>query len=686
MKGKFRAIWRVSFALVLALSVGLVMAPLGEVGAATQEFTICGTFNFTVPAGVSQITVQAWGSGGAGGGSNPLVDCAGTGGGGGGGGAYASSNWSVTPGQTLKVVVGAGGTGVCGANGTAGGPSFVGPDTNPVNAYVRAAGGSGGTGNTVGGSPPGGAGGTIPASNGTIRYPGTDGGAGASGALIWSGAGGAGAGPSGGSGGAGIDGAANSNGNPGNPLGGGGGGGRTSGDTGTCRLGGAGAAGKVVITYVASVMYYLTVSSTACGNVTTPGEGTFPYVAGTVVNLTATADAGSLFGCWTASNGTFANPNAAVTTFTMLAQNVTVTANFICTPTFPPQLPPCCYTYGLMISSTTGGNVTTPGEGTFPYGAGTVVNLVASLDAGYKFINWTGNVTTIANVTAATTTITMNDWYIITANFGTGQTPGVQYQLIISSTTGGNVTTPGQGTFTYDAGKVVNLVAAPATGYKFVNWTGNVTTIANVNAASTTITMNGNYGITANFEVAPPSVTTQAASAVNTTSVTPNMNYTVGNSSQVQVCFAYKKSSDSAWSSTDWVSKAADGTYAAPLTGLTSSTQYSFKAQLKYNGTVIEGTTLQFTTATPTSTGWCFIATAAYGTSTAEQIDVLREFRDVVLLESAAGSQFVALYYRLSPPIADFIARSDLLRTVVRELLVDPVVWVVEATGAMWRN
>jgi len=82
----------------------------------------------------------------------------------------------------------------------------------------------------------------------------------------------------------------------------------------------------------------------------------------------------------------------------------------------------------------------------------------------------------------------------------------------------------------------------------------------------------------------------------------------------------------------------------------------------------------------------CFIATAAYGTPTAEQIDVLREFRDVVLLESAAGSQFVALYYRLSPPIADFISGSSFLRILVRELLVDPVVWIVEATSDIWRN
>jgi hypothetical protein len=39
------------------------------------------------------------------------------------------------------------------------------------------------------------------------------------------------------------------------------------------------------------------------------------------------------------------------------------------------------------------------------------------------------------------------------------------------------------------------------------------------------------------------------------------------------------------------------------------------------------------------------------------------------------------LYYRLSPPVADFIASHDLLRTFIRELLVDPLIWMVEAAG-----
>jgi len=79
-------------------------------------------------------------------------------------------------------------------------------------------------------------------------------------------------------------------------------------------------------------------------------------------------------------------------------------------------------------------------------------------------------------------------------------------------------------------------------------------------------------------------------------------------------------------------------------------------------------------------------ATAAYGTATAEEIDTLRAFRDEVLLESTVGSQLVEWYYQTSPPVADFISENSLLRTIVRELLVDPVASLVQATEAIWGN
>ncbi|MBN4046696.1 BACON domain-containing protein [bacterium AH-315-P07] len=67
--------------------------------------------------------------------------------------------------------------------------------------------------------------------------------------------------------------------------------------------------------------------------------------------------------------------------------------------------------------------------------------------------------------------------------------------------------------------------------------------------------------------------------------------------------------------------------------------------------------------------GGCFIATAAYGTPMAQEIDVLRELRNTHLQPTVLGAVFVDSYYRLSPPIADLVARNSWLRTTVRTAL-----------------
>jgi len=102
-----------------------------------------------------------------------------------------------------------------------------------------------------------------------------------------------------------------------------------------------------------------------------------------------------------------------------------------------------------------------------------------------------------ADVNAAATTIIMNSDYSITADFE--EIPSVQYDLSINSTGGGSVTEPGEGVSPCDEGTVVDLVATPDAGYRFIEWTGDVGTIADVNAAATTIIMNNDYSITANF-------------------------------------------------------------------------------------------------------------------------------------------------------------------------------------------
>ncbi len=65
----------------------------------------------------------------------------------------------------------------------------------------------------------------------------------------------------------------------------------------------------------------------------------------------------------------------------------------------------------------------------------------------------------------------------------------------------------------------------------------------------------------------------------------------------------------------------------------------------------------------------CFISTAAFGSDMADQVQILREFRNQFLLTNHWGKQFVKKYYELSPPIANLIKQSEPLKALVRMLL-----------------
>jgi hypothetical protein len=436
------------------------------------------------------------------------------------------------------------------------------------------------------------------------------------------------------------------------------------------------------------VQYEVTISSTTGGSVITPGEGGFTYYAGMQVHIAAEAETGYGFVNWTANpTVTFGDANAANTTFTMPAQAVAITAHF-----------GLVYELDMAADPIEGGDaIDVADKGA--YAAGATVSIEAEPAAGYGFVNWTADApVTFQDATAEETTFTMPAQAVtVIAHFG------VAYNLTMAvDPVGGGSAIDVAGRGAYAAGATVRIGAVANAGYAFGNWTADATvTFGSVTAAETTFTMLAQaVTITAHFEEALPppeipTIATQAATDISSYAATIHMSYTVGYFTPVEVRFACKRPTDPAWFYTTWVSRTADGNYTEVLTGLVAQTQYQFKAQLKYSDTVIEGDTYQFTTAAGSSSTslndllayfGCFIATAAYGSPTAEQINVLREFRDVVLLKSTLGTLFVALYYRLSPPVADFIAGNEVVRTLVRELLVDPIVWLVEATGDTWQN
>ncbi len=83
------------------------------------------------------------------------------------------------------------------------------------------------------------------------------------------------------------------------------------------------------------------------------------------------------------------------------------------------------------------------------------------------------------------------------------------------------------------------------------------------------------------------------------------------------------------------------------------------------------------TSAVEAKTDKCFIATAAYGSFLDPHVQTLRHFRDEYLLTHAAGRAFVEWYYRVSPPLAAFIAQHDSARIITR-LFLTPVVYTVK--------
>ena len=226
--------------------------------------------------------------------------------------------------------------------------------------------------------------------------------------------------------------------------------------------------------------YELRIDSTAGGAVTSPGEGISVHSNGTAVVLVAAPDEGYRFAGWIGDTDTIDDVDAPETT-------ILVDGHYSLRATFEPA-------FRLTVSSTAGGSVTAPGEGTFNYDQGLMVDLVAIPDSGYRFIGWTGDVDTIGDADAPETTIFVNGHTSIVASFE----PLVR--LTVSSTAGGSVTAPGVGTFYYEAGTVVDLAVTPAVGHLFAGWTGDVAAIADVRSPTTTIVMNDDYSIEAGFE------------------------------------------------------------------------------------------------------------------------------------------------------------------------------------------
>ncbi|MEM9259732.1 MAG: carbohydrate-binding domain-containing protein, partial [Bacteroidota bacterium] len=125
-----------------------------------------------------------------------------------------------------------------------------------------------------------------------------------------------------------------------------------------------------------------------------PSGGVYP--AGTVVTLTASADAGYSFDNWSGDLSGSNNPIQIT-----MDGNKNVTANFTTAPN----------NYTLDVTALNGSVSLSPAGGT--YASGTTVTLTAQPDAGFNFASWAGDLSGSSNPT----TIVMDGNKAVTANF-----------------------------------------------------------------------------------------------------------------------------------------------------------------------------------------------------------------------------------------------------------------------------
>ena len=201
-----------------------------------------------------------------------------------------------------------------------------------------------------------------------------------------------------------------------------------------------------------------------------PPVGTYDYVDGTKVNISATPDNGCQFEGWA---GEVSNTHAASTSVIM-DKDKDITATFSCS----------MHTLSMEVQ---GGGSVTPSSGTHSYNKDTKVEIIATPDDGYQFDGWTGDV---EDAGQAKTTIIMGSDKTVTAKFSE------QSFILTVEIEGAGSVTPSAGTYRYGENTIVDITAMPDEGYRFDSWTGGV---SDINSATTTVIINSDTSIRANF-------------------------------------------------------------------------------------------------------------------------------------------------------------------------------------------
>ncbi|MDD3700923.1 MAG: choice-of-anchor J domain-containing protein [Bacteroidales bacterium] len=235
------------------------------------------------------------------------------------------------------------------------------------------------------------------------------------------------------------------------------------------------------LTYTANfelIDYTFDILVNPAGSGVVTGEGVYNF--GDVVDITATANEGWAFVNWTDENDVEVSADANYS-FTMPSNDLTYTANFELVD----------YTFDIVVDPAGSGVVT--GEGVYNFGD--VVDITATANEGWAFVNWTDENNAVVSADANYSfTMPSND-LTYTANFVL-----VNYTLTLVADPVAGGTVNGGGS--YNFGDAVTIVATPTAGWDFVNWTDDNNAVVSADASYSFTMPSNDLAYTANFELA----------------------------------------------------------------------------------------------------------------------------------------------------------------------------------------
>ncbi|MEM7336493.1 MAG: hypothetical protein AAF490_30720 [Chloroflexota bacterium] len=233
----------------------------------------------------------------------------------------------------------------------------------------------------------------------------------------------------------------------------------------------------------------LTTSTTGSGAINRSADA--PYSYNQSVNLTAVPDTGWEFVEWAADASGSTNP-----------LSLTLTTDISVTAVFTEIIP--------VLTTTTSGDGTVNRSADAPYSYNQSVDLTAVPDAGWEFVEWTGDVSGSTNPIS----VNLTDDMTVTAVFS-----AIVPELTTSTSGNGSINPSANAPYSYN--QSVNLTAVPDAGWEFVEWTGDASSSDN----PLSLTLTENVSVTAIFTEIIPTLST-ATSGNGSVSRSANGPYT----------------------------------------------------------------------------------------------------------------------------------------------------------------